>query len=130
MSVRLIFETQELLDPPWEDDYEEPEPFGKVALEYLAAHLPQKGFDVDGVGPEDWGWVLEIKNPDFWLYVGCSFAGEGEFDLNCFTIPDQPRIWHVFGRQRKRDRIQKLKNAVEEVLRESGKAHNLRWVVD
>lgn len=130
MRARLIFETNELFDPEPEDEYEEPPMLGKVALEYLAAHLPQKGFDVGDVGPEDWGWVLDIKKQEFWLLVGCGFAGTGDFDLNCFTIPDKPRIWHWFGRQRKRDRIQALNRAVEEVLRESGKAHNLRWVVD
>jgi hypothetical protein len=130
MRERLIFEAKALFDPEPEDEYEEPPMLGKVALEYLAAHLPQKGLEVGDIGPEDWGWVLDIKNPELSLYIGCGFAGKGDFDLNCYFFPDKPRIWHLFGRQRKRERIRKIKNAVEEVLRESGKAHDLRWVVD
>jgi hypothetical protein len=130
MRERLIFEARELFGTEPEDEYDHPPMPGKMALEYLAAHLPQKGFDVGDIWPEDWGWVLDIKNPEFSLSLGCGYAGEGDFDLNCFFFPEKPRIWHLFGRQRKRDLIKKLKGAVEQVLHESGKVHNMRWATN
>jgi hypothetical protein len=127
----LIFDSEELFDPPLDDDDNDDNAVcGKVAINYLAAHLPGKGIQTVDSFREDWGWVLKIDNPEFSLYIGCGFAGTTDLGLNCFTIPDQPRIWHWFGRQRKRQRIQAVKDAVEKILRESGKVSGLHWLTE
>lgn len=128
MSSRLLFDSPALMDPYPEDDDETPGVAGRLVIELLAERLPEHGFATSDVVEEDWGWVVCLGAPDSWLAVGCGFSGETDNGLNCFTLPEEPRPWHLFGRAHKRARIDELKQAVEAVLRDSGKAHDLRWV--
>lgn len=133
MSVRLHFQSKTLYDvevvgPEEEDDYLEQG--GKFVAELLEAQLPAKGFPIDFVIREDWGWCVSLKNPGFDLWVGCGYSGEGDYGLHCFVRPEKPRFWHFFKGAEVFNRITALKQAVEDILRNSGKVSGLQWLED
>jgi len=57
---------------PYDGEQEEIDPgvWGKRLAEYLKKNLPHHGVKVTGIGPEDWGWMVELENEQFPLCVG------------------------------------------------------------
>ena len=103
---------------------------GRFVAALLEEQLPGKGFTVDFIVREDWGWCVSLKNPGFDLWVGCGYSGEGDYGLHCFVRPEQPRFWHFLKRAEVSDRIAALKQAVEDILRDSGQVSGLQWLED
>lgn len=133
MSWRLHFQSKSLTDtevvgPDEEEDYLEQG--GKFVAELLEVELPAKGFQIDFVIKEDWGWCVSLKNPGFDLWVGCGYSGEGDYGLHCFVRPEEPRLWHFYKRAAVAERIAALKQAVEDILRNSGQVSELQWLED
>ncbi len=140
MSWRLLFQSKTLWDPDVLapelaklDVYEEGveiEQGGRFVAALLEAQLPSRGFPINFVIREDWGWCISLDNPGFDLLIGCGYSGEGDYGLHCFVRPEQPRIWHVFKRTAVAERIADLKQTIEDILRESGQVSDLHWHED
>ena len=39
--------------------------FDRKLAEFISGKLPEYGFLVQGLTPEDWGWQIQIKHSDF-----------------------------------------------------------------
>ena len=133
MTWRLHFQSKALDDiqvvgPEQEEDYLEQG--GKFVAELLESRFPAKGFPVDFTIREDWGWCVSLKDQGFDLWVGCGYSGEGDYGFHCFVRPEQPRLWHLLKREHVARRIADLKQAVEDILRDSGKVSDLKWRED
>lgn len=133
MTWRLHFQSKSLYDTEvvgieQEEDYLEQG--GKFVAELLESHLPAKGFPVDFIVREDWGWCVSLKDQGFDLWVGCGYSGEGDHGLHCFVRPEQPRFWHMFKRTEVAERIAALKQVIESILRDSGQVSDLQWLED
>lgn len=68
LTVRTYVEFASTEFPAYEGEDEEINPgrFGKRLAEWRATTLPAHGLKVTGIGPEDWGWRvdLEIESQD------------------------------------------------------------------
>jgi hypothetical protein len=71
MKTQVEFKADKF--PPYagEEDEINPGLWGKRLAEYLQEHLPRHGLEVTALGAEDWGWMVEIENPEFPLWIGC-----------------------------------------------------------
>lgn len=132
MRTRLAFQTEDLLDPDSEDRdvsiYPVEGSDGRTLAYYIAERLPEHGFVINGVFSEDWGWWIEIESQHFTLGVGCGFWwDETENNLNCFIKPDKPYVRRLFRKIDTTERVEALADALDAIVRGSGKAENLTW---
>ena len=72
---------------PGEEDEVNPGRFGKRFAEFIVAELPKYGFLVGAIGAEDWGWMIELENSAFPLWIGCGNYDEKPNGFLCFIEP-------------------------------------------
>ena len=62
MKTHVTFRSDKF--PPCDGEQEEINPgvWGRRLAEYLQKNLPHHGVKVTGIGPEDWGWMVELEN--------------------------------------------------------------------
>ncbi len=114
--------------PPYEGEEEEINPgvYGKRLAEFLVRGLENKGFEPLDPVPEDWGWVVPIKNDGFRLWIGCSNSDD---HFLCFIVPHQPAI-RRFGFLWKIDTSEKvtaLQQAIDALLSGNPAIRDKRW---
>ena len=115
---------------PGEDKEINPGIFGKRLAEFLAENLPQHGFKVLCIGHEDWGWMVEIENKEFPLWIGCANYDGTENEFQCFIEPSKPFLRKWFSKIETGLIVEKLAPALETVLLQSSKVSRLRWLSD
>lgn len=82
---------------------------------------------VASLSAEDWGWRLNLQNDAFPLWIGCGNYDEFENGFLCFIEPSTPFVRQWLKNISTSDTVELLASALEEVLRQSGKAEDLRW---
>jgi len=82
------------------------------------------------IGAEDWGWMVEIENQEFPLWIGCANYDETENEFQCFIEPSKPYVRKWFSKIETGPTVEKLGAALEAVLLQSGKVSELRWLAD
>ena len=127
MKTHVEFVSSEFPAEPGEDEQINPGRFGKNLAEYIAQHLPTYGFSVAAVGAEDWGWMAELTNSEFPLWVGCGNYEEFQNGFLCFIEPSKPFVRKLFRKVDTTATVTKLASALEALLVGSGKVSNLRW---
>jgi hypothetical protein len=130
MRTHIEFTSTEFPAYPGEDKEINPGIFGKRLAEFLAEGLPHQGFKVLCIGAEDWGWMVEIENKEFPLWIGCANYEEGENGFQCFIEPSKPFVRKWFSKIETGPIVEKLASALETVLLQSGKVSNFRWLSD
>ena len=123
MRTHLEFRSSELFDD--HDDGDKPQ--GEAVARFLSGGLPEHGFHVDALIPEDWGWCVKILHPAFPLWIGCGFYPEYDDGLLCFIEPSKPYVRRWLKPIPVTAVVDRHASALEATLRDSGKAYDLRW---
>jgi hypothetical protein len=123
MRTHLEFRSGDLLDEQNEDG----EPRGAKVARLLADHLPAHVFETARVHAEDWGWRIQLANEPFPLWVGCGHYEEYPDGHLCFIEPSKPYVRRWLKRIPTMDTVERLATAMERIVQDSGKAHDLRW---
>ncbi len=128
--MRTQIQFQSTSFPPYESEAEQINPgvFGKRLADFLAENLPAQGFKVRCVGAEDWGWMVELENETFPLWIGCANDEAVENGFQCFIEPSKPFIRKWFKKIDTSSTVERLATAIESVLLGSGKVSQLRWL--
>jgi hypothetical protein len=128
--MRTQIQFQSTSFPPCENEDEQINPgvFGKRLADFLAESLPAQGFKVRCVGAEDWGWMVELENETFPLWIGCAHDEAFENGFQCFIEPSKPFIRKWFKKIDTSSTVERLAAAIESVLLGSGKVSQLRWL--
>lgn len=114
--------------PPNESEEEEINPgmYGKRLADFLADGLKDHEFHVTSVSPKDWGWMIELENKEFPLWVGCGNYEEYTKGFLYFIEPSKPAIRKWFKNINTTDTIERLASAIESILEQSDKVSNMR----
>jgi hypothetical protein len=110
-----------------EDEQINPGRYGKRLADFLAERLPACGFKVRCVGAEDWGWMIELENEAFPLWVGCGNDEEVDNGFLCFIEPSTPIVRKWFSKIDTRSTVESLASAIEALLQSGGKVSKLCW---
>jgi hypothetical protein len=130
MRTHLEFTSTAFPAYPGGDKEINPGIFGKRLAEFLAESLPHQGFKVLCIGAEDWGWMVEIENHEFPLWIGCANYDGTENEFQCFIEPSKPFVRKWFSKIETGPTVEELAAALEAVLLQSGKVSGLRWLSD
>lgn len=127
MKTQLEFRSQAFPPLPGEEQQINPGRYGRRLVDFIAAELPRFGFEVQSIGNEDWGWMVELKNEAFPLWIGCGNLDETEDGFLCFIEPAKPYLRRWFKKIDTTARVSALALALETLLFESGKVSDLVW---
>ena len=127
MRTNLEFRSTAFPAYPGEDEEVNPGLYGKRLAQFLTTELPKTGFVVEGMNAEDWGWRLDLQNNLFPLWIGCANYEEYDDGFLCFIEPSKPFVRRWLKTLPTSDTVERLATALEQTLRQSGKAENLRW---
>ncbi len=102
--------------------------FGRRLAEHIAGKLPDFGFEVEGISPEDWGWQIRLNHAAFPLWVGCGNLEGTEDGFLCFFEPSRPEVRRGFRRIEAHPVIERLAEALEAIVAAApGVTHHHWW---
>ena len=114
---------------PGEDKETNPRCYGKQFANWLRQQLAEKGYAVEGVCPEDWGWYFYCTQKPFMLWVRCVSVRDyksrpvdppprGEdVTWTCIVDADLPFFARLFWRVDPTSLVEKLSTEVGAILR-------------
>ncbi len=128
-SFQLWFKSNKFKIIKGEDAQANPLCYGQQLAEWLYEKLLTKGYKVEKVIPEDWGWCVMCSREPFMLWVGCSNVRDYETSApdglvpnsndvvwTCFVVAEQSLISRLFKRVDTTPAIQQLFNYVRTIL--------------
>lgn len=77
--------------PPYDGEQEEIN--SGCLAEYLQKNLPHHGVKVTGIGAEDWGWMIELENDEFPLWIGRGHQDGDNDEFLCFIEPSVRAVY-------------------------------------
>jgi hypothetical protein len=127
MQTHLEFRSTDFPAYPDEEGEINPGRFGKRLAEFLLRELPGTGFEITNVSAEDWGWRIDLQHDAVPLWIGCGNYEEHEDGFLCFIEPSKPYVRRRFRRISTTGSVDRLATSLDNILRGSGKAQQLRW---
>jgi hypothetical protein len=101
--------------------------YGRKLAHFLFESLAQRQFLVTTPIPEDWGWVIPVKNDDLNIFIGCGSYEEYENGFLVFINPDKPVIRKLFRKIETTPIVTPIIEAAYGAVENSGLASGLRW---
>jgi len=116
MKTQVEFKSDKF--PPYEGEEEGINPglWGKRLAEYLQKNLPLHGLKVTCIGSEDWGWMVELENKEYPLWIGCGHQSGEKVEFLCFIEPSKPFIRKWFKKIDTRNQINHVAAALAKVF--------------
>ncbi len=129
LRTHLEFVSDAFPSYPDEEDAINPGIWGKRLAEYLIENLPDQGVIAFEPIPEDWGWMIPVRNEAFKIFIGCSNQTEPDGNrFLCFIDPSKPRVRKgLFGKIDATPDIERVGTAVYKVLASHPQVRDLRW---
>jgi len=59
-------------------------------VEYLKPQLADRGFTAKAVYTEDWGYIVDLDNPQFRLWIGCGITMSTQ-TVSCASLSHRSR---------------------------------------
>ena len=130
IGAQFWFRTPLFEVEPGEDEQTNPHCYGRQLANWLRAKLVERGYSVEEVIPEDWGWCVMCTRKPFMLWVGCvSVDDDAEFrpddppplgkDItwSCMVTAEPPFLRGLLGRFDPEPALGKLSRDVEHILK-------------
>ena len=111
-----------------EDDEVNPGRYGRRLAEFMAQALRSAGEVVKAPVAEDWGWVVEIENPGFRLWIGV--GNYDEYPANgflCFIEPHKKYVRKLWKKIPIADRVIEIQQKMDAALRAHPDVQDLKW---
>jgi hypothetical protein len=107
------------------DQYLKP---GKHLAEWLAARMTEKGIGVGDIGPEDWGWYVELVG-DFGLVQVCCSKVDDEDDQWLVHTHETTGIGKWFNRSKGKAGMEpEVIKALATILQTEQRFRNVGWI--
>ena len=92
-----------------EEEETNPGRYGKALAQWLAERLKERGVSVEGVIPEDFGWVVMVSRKPFLLWLGCGNTDGSTTEWSVFPVAEITALQRIFKRTDPAPEIEKLK---------------------
>ena len=130
MEIENIDFKSDLFDiEPVEDEETNPRMYGRQLANWLRERFKEKGYDVEEVIPEDWGWCVMCTREPYWLWVGCSsltdydMANPGdpppnknEVTWSCFATAEVTLLKRILKSIDTKPGLQKLQSELLDII--------------
>lgn len=130
MLTRVEFRSDLFPPEPGEEEQVNPGLYGKRLGDFLVAGLRRAGFECGEPFPEDWGWLIDVRNDAFPLWIGCGHQYGPADEFLCFIEPHKPMIRRFFRKIDTRSAVESLQRALADVLAAEPRIVEVRWLAD
>ncbi len=115
--------------PPYGDEEKETNQgiWGRRLAEFLQEKLPNHGLKVSGIGHEDWGWMVEIENEEFPLWIGCGHQDGDNDEFLCFIEPSKPFVRRWFKKMCTTETVGRVSEALNRILTSTPGIRDIQW---
>jgi hypothetical protein len=128
MRTHLEFHAAKFAEPEGVGNTYNPDIQGAKLAGFLSSEFKALGYS-GAIIEEDWGWMIDLANDEFPVWLGCaSYAGPE--DWLAFIEPSKPFVRRWFKKIDTRPTVAKVANLLEGVLTNKGGATGLNWWSD
>ncbi len=127
MQTQVEFRSNKF--PPYDGEEAQINPglWGKRLAEFLVAKLAERGIESDGMGAEDWGWLISLRNDGFPLGLCCGHQDGDDDQFICFTEPSRPLVKKWLKRIDATPQLTRLTGALREILAADPDIRDVVW---
>ncbi len=127
MSSQVTFSTDFFNPSPGEEEQTNPGRFGQALAEWLAENLKERGVSIEGIIPEDFGWVVMVSRKPLMLWLGCSNTDGSITEWSVFPVAEQSLMQRLFGYIDPAIEVEKLKAHLIELVNLIPRVSNVVW---
>jgi hypothetical protein len=126
-SAMLHFESSAFGTDPRETEQTNPDIFGRSLAEWVGERLRQRGLPAEPVIAEDFGWCVPVRLHPHAVYVACASEEEmqGSWRWQLFVFAEGGLLQRLFGKDTRRESVDRVFAAVREALQSSPDVHAL-----
>lgn len=110
-----------------EEDETNPGRYGKALAQWLAAQLKERGVSVEGIIPEDFGWVVMLSRKPFMLWLGCGNTDGSTTEWTVFPVAELSPLQRLFKRVDPAPEIKRLSFHLAELISSIPGVANVVW---
>ena len=126
-NPQVTFQTDFFKPVPGEEEETNPGRYGKALAQWLAERLKERGVAVEGVIPEDLGWVVMVSRKPFMLWLGCGNTDGSTNEWNVFPVAELSTVQRLFKRADPASEIEKLRAHLSELVPSIPGVTNITW---
>jgi hypothetical protein len=137
MQTRVEFKSRAFPKYPDEDEETVNETrWGKRLAEYVRDQLPTYGIPTEGILCEDWGWLVNIKNDEFPLWIGCGPVDDFDEDppgsdelieFALFVAAEPKLLQRLFKKIDTRPAVEKVTAGLRAMVAAAPEFENPEW---
>lgn len=86
IGTQLTFTSDYFLPIPDEESETNPGIYGKALAKWFADQLCKQGVAIEGIYPEDFGWVIVVTRSPFLMWYGCGNTDESTSEWHIFPV--------------------------------------------
>ena len=126
-SAMLHFESSAFGTDPRETEHTNPDIFGRSLAEWVGERLRERGLPAEPVIAEDFGWCVPVRLQPHAVYVACASEEElpGSWRWQLFVFAEGGLLQRLFGKDTRRESVDRVFAAVREALQASPDVQNL-----
>lgn len=110
-----------------EDEEANPGRYGKALAQWLSTQLRERGVSVEGVIPEDFGWVVMISRQPLMLWFGCGNTDGSTTEWSVFPVAEASVLQRLFKRVDTASEIERLRTHLSELVPSIPGVANITW---
>ncbi len=127
MGPQVTFSSEFFNPVHGEDEQTNPERFGKALAEWLASCLKQRGVSVEGVLPEDFGWVVMIARKPVKLWFACGNTDGSTTEWSVYSVAEVPLLQRLFKGIDPARELEELNTHLVELVPQIPGISNVAW---
>lgn len=128
VKTHVEFRSNSFPTYPGEEAEINPGIWGKRLAEFIHSGLKERGFEVIEPFAEDWGWMVEIRNDTFPIWIGCGNIDGEDNGFLCFIEPSTPFIRKfLFKKISTEADVAKVQTALDSILSSEPSISEIRW---
>ena|SRR5687767_8461991 len=126
-SAMLHFKSSAFGIDPGETEHTNPDIFGRSLAEWVGERLRERGLPAEPVIAEDFGWCVPVRLHPHAIYVACASGEEmqGSWRWQLFVFAEGGLLQRLFGKDTRRESVDRVFAAVREALQASPDVHDL-----
>lgn len=101
--------------------------FGKALAQWLAAQLKERGVSIEGVVPEDFGWVVVVSRKPLMLWFSCGNTEGSTNEWTIFPVAEPSMLQRLFKRVDPSSEIERLRGHLAELVSSIPGVANVVW---
>ncbi len=112
---------------PGEEEQTNPGCYGKAWATWLAERLQERGVPVEGVIPEDFGWIVMISRKPFMLWLACSNTEDSTNEWMVYPVAELSVTQRLFKRVDPAPELERLRSHLAELVPLIPGVTNIVW---